>query len=124
MRCVGDPTGRELSAKVVDKETQIVHKLDGGPGTEEVVADAQRQQRCLSRSRSSSSCAKGSDLGTLGQPLDIEWTFRRRWLHRFAGRPSASAPVAAEQPGTGAASSGSALGIDPMTVPDDPRRRP
>ncbi|HNN95078.1 MAG TPA: PEP/pyruvate-binding domain-containing protein, partial [Pseudomonadota bacterium] len=74
---VGDPTGRELSAKVVDKETQIVHKRDGGPGTEEVaVPDTQRQQRCLSREQVEQLLREGHRLaGALGQPLDIEWTF-------------------------------------------------
>lgn len=121
---VGDPTGRELSAKVVDKETQIVHKLDGGPGTEEVaVPDAQRQQRCLSREQVEQLLREGQRLaGALGQPLDIEWTFAEDGLHLLQARPiTASAPVTQpSNPETGAASSAAPSGIDPMTVPGDP----
>ena len=58
---------------------------------------------------------------TLGQLLDISG-LRRRWPCTFAGPADhgLGSRHAAEQPGDWRSFLGSALGIDPMTVPGDP----
>lgn len=95
---VVDHQGREVSATVADKDTQIVHCLDGSPGTQEVpVPDQARRQRCLSHEQVTTLVREGLRLAQgLGMPLDIEWTFDAQGLHILQARPiTAAAPRSA-----------------------------
>jgi pyruvate,water dikinase len=99
---VCDRDGREVALTIADKDTQIVHKGDGSPGTEEVeVAAAKRQVRCLTPEEVAALVHEGGRLAeAIGGPLDIEWTYASDGLHVLQARPitATAPPVAAATP--------------------------
>lgn len=109
---VYDHSEREISATVADKDTQIVHKSDGTPGTQEVAVPAEkRRQRCLSQEEAAQLLREGLRLARgLGGPLDIEWTQAEDGLHFLQARPiTATAPRSAPSPA-----------IDPSSAAPEP----
>lgn len=93
---VSDQQGRECEVKIAEKDTQIVYRQDGQPGTEEIAVPAERQHlRCLTPPEVQALVQEGLRLAqALGHPLDIEWTLAEDGLHILQARPiTASAPA-------------------------------
>jgi len=98
---VWDHAGAELSARIADKDLQVVSDPTGAPGTvESEVPSARRKERCLPPDRLAE---LGGELvrlaGFFGVPMDIEWTVDGGTLFILQARPITSLPPA---PDTGA----------------------
>lgn len=88
--------GGEVSAKLADKDLEIVAAAGGAGGgagvAEAAVAAARRGVRCLSAAQVAQICGEGLRLAeALGAPQDIEWTIDEGGaLHLLQARPITS----------------------------------
>ena len=83
--------GRELSAKLADKDVAVVRDASGRGTRESVVPPAERAARCLTPEEVRLVATEGRRIAAaLGGAYDIEWTLEGDALHLLQARPITS----------------------------------
>jgi phosphohistidine swiveling domain-containing protein len=83
-----DPEGNELSARLADKDLEIVRGEDGFGTAERQVSEPRRSARALSKDQTALIARECARIATrFGRPQDIEWTLRNGELFILQSRP-------------------------------------